>query len=73
MAALWPEICRDHNRSSGHFDRGSNGIMDLTPKDLLVVPMEILWSWDHEFCLIPMCDLVEVIWMFRKDIGTRVP
>ena len=41
MAALLPKICRDHNRSSGHFDRGSIGIMDFMPKDLLVVPMEI--------------------------------
>lgn len=41
MAALLPKICRDHNRSSDHFDRGSIGIMDFMPKDLLVVPMEI--------------------------------
>ena len=51
MAALLPEICLDHKRSSGHFDRGSIGMMDFMPKDLLVVPTEVFFfcSWDNEF------------------------
>ena len=32
MDALLPEICRDHNRSLGHFDSGSIGIMYFMPR-----------------------------------------